>query len=57
MVLRWVLSNVMETLRLSAKGRGYGLDICESRLLHLVWEDDTWLVAKPPADLNAMVEE
>lgn len=50
-------SMVMATLRQSWIDRGCGLSIAERRLLYLAWADDTWLVAKSPAESNAMVQE
>lgn len=57
MIFRWVPSDVMETLRSSWAGKGYGLDIAGRPLLYLVCADDTWLVVKPPEEFNAMIQE
>lgn len=52
MIFRWVFSDVMEMLRSSWTEWGYGLDIAGRPLLYLAWADDTWLVSKPPEELN-----
>lgn len=57
MIFRRVLSDVMATLKGPWEERGFGLDIAECRLLYVAWSDDTWLVAKLPAELNVMIRE
>lgn len=55
MIFRWTMEEVFEAVKPQWEARGCGLSIDGSRMTHICWAYDMWLIAQSAAELDWMI--